>query len=65
MKKTIALLLVLTLFRGFGGTAFAGEVNISTTVPDAHTVTVKCDGGWIVADQVTCGNQVRVERQKV
>lgn len=50
IEKTIALLLVLTLFRGFGGTAFAGEVNISTTVPDAHTVTVKCDGGRIVAD---------------
>lgn len=49
MKKIIALLLVLTLSRGFSGTAFAGEVNISTTVPD----------------QVTCGNQVRVERQKV
>ncbi|MGN1473479.1 MAG: carboxypeptidase-like regulatory domain-containing protein [Eubacteriales bacterium] len=50
MKKITTLLLSLLLLCGMSMTAFAEDVDISTTVPESHHITVVADGA-----EVFCG----------
>lgn len=64
MKRVLSLLLALLLACGMSVTAFAGDVTISTTVPERHTVAVEADGGRVIGNNKVCEGTVLIERQK-
>lgn len=43
-------------------TAYAGEIKLSTVIPEYHTVTVETNGGKVLADGKVCGGSLQVKR---
>ena len=64
MKKLLSLIVLLTLLLSAGGTVYANSMDLETSVPEMHRVSIESDGGRIVSDGTVCGTVMEEKRHE-